>query len=164
MKFNRAHPGLLAALAFSLACPATDETVAENESDELTEALKNASAAGEAQASFDIEPKALRKPHCCIARFDGGGRACGDFTSLPAFASATCTVAAELKGASSSRAHRGHCREFESCPQYVAPDPVDPVDPSDPPPGRQCPTGQRCCEPHPTGGCLLCFPREQTCP
>lgn len=38
-----------------------------------------------------------------------------------------------------------------------------PSPPSPPSPG-QCPVGQKCCEPSPTGGCLLCVPSGAFCP
>ena len=33
-----------------------------------------------------------------------------------------------------------------------------------PPPSPSCPSGRKCCEPDPNGGCLLCVPNNASCP
>lgn len=166
MKLVRAVPVLAAMFALSFACGRIDDATDEGDDPvKVSERLQQGATASPATAApaGNLETQGLRKHHCCIARFSGGGRNCADFDALPAFASSICTVAAELEGATSSSAHRGRCREFESCPQYVAPDP-GPTPPSDPPPPRRCPAGQRCCAPMPDGSCYECFPNGLNCP
>jgi hypothetical protein len=41
---------------------------------------------------------------------------------------------------------------------------LTPLFPLPPPPPRQCPTGRKCCEPAPDGGCDLCVPNNAQCP
>jgi hypothetical protein len=42
--------------------------------------------------------------------------------------------------------------------------PAPPPPPPPPPPPRMCPTGRKCCEPAPDGGCALCVPNRAQCP